>query len=183
MKKNKTKIRTTKQKISKDSYINGVIDNEIYLFDKDELKQYKISKNGKKVTEVGNKKNGALYYNLGFETKDIYSFRDNNLKFKTNNNYIKKIEGSTSIKFIENDKDTYYYVTDSNNVYYYNTNSKIKVQLFNKKISDFKLVNETLFFISDDTLYSYNQQEGIKQLLKYKELSFNWDNRIAIYME
>ena len=183
MKKNKTKIRTTKQKISKDSYINGVIDNEIYLFDKDELKQYKISKNGKKVTEVGNKKNGALYYNLGFETKDIYSFRDSNLKFKTNNNYIKKIEGSTSIKFIENDKDTYYYVTDSNNVYYYNTNSKIKVQLFNKKISDFKLVNETLFFISDDTLYSYNQQEGIKQLLKYKELSFNWDNRIAIYME
>ena len=86
-------------------------------------------------------------------------------------------------KFIEKEKDTYYYVTKDNNVYYYNSNNKIKVLLFNKKIKDFKLAKETLFFIENDTLYSYNQKEGIKKLLTYKELSFNWDNRLAIYME
>lgn len=183
MKTNKVKTRDIKQKISKDSYLNGIIDNEIYLFDKDELKQYKISKKGKKIEEVGNKKQGALYYNLKFETKDVYTFRDNEMKFKTINDYIKKLEKNTSIKFIEKEKDTYYYVTKDDNVYYYNSNNKIKVLLFNKKIKDFKLVKETLFFIENDTLYSYSQKEGIKRLLTYKELSFNWDNRLAIYME
>lgn len=183
MKTGKVKTRDIKQKISKDSYINGIINNEIYLFDKDELKQYKISKKGKKVEEVGNKKQGVLYYNLKFETKDVYTFRDNNIKFKTTNDYIKQIEKNTSIKFIEKQNDTYYYVTKEGNVYYYNTNNKIKVLLFNKNIKDFKLIKETLFFIENDTLYSYSQQEGIKKLLTYKELSFNWDNRLAIYIE
>ena len=183
MKTGKVKTKDIKQKISKDSYINGIINNEIYLFDKDELKQYKISKKGKKVEEVGNKKQGALYYNLKFETKDVYTFRDNNIKFKTTNDYIKQIEKNTSIKFIEKQNDTYYYVTKEGKVYYYNTNNKIKVLLFNKNIKDFKLIKETLFFIENDTLYSYSQQEGIKKLLTYKELSFNWDNRLAIYIE
>ncbi len=183
MKTGKVKTKDIKQKISKDSYINGIINNEIYLFDKDELKQYKISKKGKKVEEVGNKKQGVLYYNLKFETKDVYTFRDNNIKFKTTNDYIKQIEKNTSIKFIEKQNDTYYYVTKEGNVYYYNTNNKIKVLLFNKNIKDFKLIKETLFFIENDTLYSYSQQEGIKKLLTYKELSFNWDNRLAIYIE
>lgn len=183
MKTNKVKTRDIKQKISKDSYLNGIINNEIYLFDKDELKQYKISKKAKKIEEVGNKKQGALYYNLKFEKKDVYTFRDNEMKFKTINDYIKKLEKNTSIKFIEKEKDTYYYVTKDYNIYYYNSNNKVKVLLFNKKIKDFKLVKETLFFIENDTLYSYSQKEGIKKLLTYKELSFNWDNRLAIYME
>lgn len=183
MTNNKVKQRNLKYKISKDSYINGVIDDELYIFDKDELKQYKISKKGKKIKEVGNKEDGALYYNLKFETKSVYDFRDEELKFKTIKDYISQIEKNTSINYLQKTEDTYYYQTKNNDVYYYNLNSKTKVLLFNKKISDFTLVKDTLYFISDDTLYSYNFQKGLNKLITYSELSFNSKNRLAIYME
>ncbi len=183
MTNNKVKTKTYKKEISKDSYINGIINNEIYIFDKDELKQYKIYKKGKKIKEVGNKEDGVLYYDLGFKTKDVYSFRDEEIVFKTFKDYISKIEQNTSLKYIRNNKDTYYYQTKDNNVYYYNIHNKQKVLLFNKKISDFILINETIYFISEDTLYSYNINEGLKKLVVYSELEFNSKNRIAIYTE
>ncbi len=181
--KDKIKKEKLKYEISKDSYINGIINDEIYIFDKDELKQYKIFKKGKKQKEVGNKENGALYYNLKFETKDIYSFRDNELKFKTIDDHIKEVENLSSIKFITKKDDTYYYQTKDNSIYYYSTNSKQKVLLLKEEISYFTLIKDTLYFISDDTLYSYNFIEGLKKLISYSELSFNSNNRIAIYME
>lgn len=183
MKNNKVKTRTYKKEISKDSYINGVIDNEIYLFDKDELKQYKIYKKGKKIKEVGNKEDGVLYYDLGFKTKDVYTFRDNEMIFKTFKDYLSKVEENTSLNYIRNDKDSYYYQTNQNDVYYYNIHNKQKVLLFNKKISDFILISDTIYFISGDTLYSYNSNKGLKKLVVYSELQFNPKNRIAIYTE
>ena len=71
---------------------------------------------------------------------------------------------------------TYYYQASNNDVYYYNTNNKQKVLLFNKEISDFILIDDTIYFISKDTLYSYSNDEGLKNLLVYKELSFNSNN-------
>ena len=183
MTNNKIKERVYKKEISSDSYINGVLKNEIYLFDKDALKQYKIYRKGKKIKEIGNKEDGVLYYDLKFKTKDVYTFRDEEMIFKTFKDYISKMENKTSIKYIRNDLDTYYYQTDKNDVYYYNINSKQKVLLFNKKISDFILINNKLYFISEDTLYSYSANDGLKKLVTYSELNFNPKNRIAIYTE
>ena len=183
MTNNKVKNKVYKKEISKDSYINGIIDNEIYLFDKDELKQYKIYKKGKKIKEVGNKENGVLYYDLKFKTKDVYTFRDEEITFKTFKDYISEIEQNTSMKYIRNNIDTYYYQTSNNDVYYYNIHNKQKVLLFNQKISDFILLEDTIYFISGDTLYLYNINEGLKKLVIYSELQFNHKNRIAIYAE
>ena len=183
MTNNKVKEKTYKKEISKDSYINGIINNEIYIFDKDELKQYKIYKKGKKIKEVGNKENGVLYYDLEFKKENVYNFRDEEVKFKTFKDYISKVENNTSLKYIRNNKDTYYYQTDNDNVYYYNIHNKQKVLLFNKRISDFILIDNTIYFISHDTLYSYNINEGLKKLVIYSELEFNSNNRIAIYTE
>lgn len=183
MTSNKIKKFKVKKEINKDSYINGVIDDEVYIFDKDNLVQYKINPKKKKQKEIGNKEDKVLNYNLGFKRINVYSMRDDEIKFKTIDNYIDKLEGNTNIKYIEKDKDTYYYQTKDDNVYYYNINSKVKVLLFNKKISDFKLVNNFIFFISDDTLYSYNIDADINKLIKYTEFTFNPDNRIAIYIE
>ena len=183
MTNNKVKTKTYKKEISKDSYINGIIDNEAYIFDKDELKQYKIYKKGKKIKEVGNKDDGVLNYDLGFKKDNPYTFRDEEVTFKTFKDYIQEIEKKTNIKYIRSNKDTYYYQTKDNNVYYYNIHNKQKVLLFNKKISDLILLNDTLYFICEDTLYSYNINEGLKKLVVYSELEFNYQNRISIYVE
>lgn len=183
MTKDKVKKRKIKNSISKDSYINGVIDDYLYIFDKDELKQYKISKKGNKIIEVGNRDDGGLYYDLGFKTIDIYKFTDDEILFKTVDDYIDKLQGKTSVKFIEKYGDSYFYQTVDNDVFYYNVNSGVKVLLFNMDISDFRYVSETLYFISGDKLYSYDFDRGISLIATYGELSFNSKNRIAIYSE
>lgn len=181
MSKNKIKKIKLKKSISTDSYLNGIIDKEAYIFDKDELTQYKINPKKKKVIEVGNKEDKVLTYNLKFSKTDVYTLRDSEIKFKTINDHIKIIKNIKSINYIEKNNEDYYYQAKDNNVYYYNDITKLKVLLFNKKISDFKLINNTLYFISNKAMYSYNFKEGLKKIIVYNELSFNPENRIAIY--
>lgn len=181
MTNNKVKTIKLKDEISKDSYINGILDDEIYIFDKDKLVQYSINPKKKKVKEVGNKKDGVIYYDLEYKTSDVYTFRDEEVKFKRVDNYIEKLENK-EITHIEKNDNSYYYQID-NNVYYYNGINKNKVLLFNMEISDFKLINNTLYFISKDSLYSYDFIYGLDKILTYSELSFNSENRLAIYME
>lgn len=182
MKNGKIKTLKLKNKISKDSYINGVIDNEIYLFDKDELKQYKINPKTKQIKEVGNKKDRALYYNLKFQKIDVYTMRDKKLKFITIENKIKEIEKNTKIKYIEKAQNgNYYYQTENNEIYYYDQETNIKTLIAKIELSDFKVFKNTLYYINNDILYSYDFTNGINKLIKYKEFSFNPENRIAIY--
>ena len=66
--------------------------------------------------------------------------------------------------------------------FYYNKFFDNKMILFNiKDISNIKLVNNYLYFISEDTLYSFNIDEGIKMLIKYSEFYYNPTNRYEIY--
>ena len=183
MTKDKIKEFKVKKKVNSDSYVNGVIDDEMYIFDKDKLVQYKINPKKKKQKEVGNKEDKVLDYNLKFKRINVYKMRDEIVKFKTVDNYIDKLEGKANIKFIEKVGSTYYYQNINNDVYYYNANSKVKIHLFNKEISDFKLVGNTIYFISNDTLYSYNIDLDLSKLVIYSELSFNPENRIAVYKE
>lgn len=182
MKNGKIKTLKLKNKISKDSYINGVINNEIYLFDKDELKQYKINPKKSQIKEIGNKKKKVLYYNLKFKKIDVYTMRDKKLKFITIKNKIKELEKNTKIKHIEQTTNkNYYYQTENNEIYYYDQEIKTKTLIAKTETTDFKVFKNTLYYINNDTLYSYNFTNGINKLIKYKELSFNPENRIAIY--
>ena len=182
MTNDKVKTIKLKNEISRDSYVNGIVNDEIYIFDKDELVQYNINPKKKKVKEVGNKKDGVLYYDLEFKTSDVYDFRDEEVLFKTVDDYISKLEGGEIIH-IAKSLNSYYYQTSDNNVYYYNSLSNNKVLLFNTEISDFKLVNDSIYFVSGDSLYSYDYIHGMDKIVTYSELSFNSKNRIAIYME
>ena len=64
MKVNKKTIKYHSS-ISFNSYIQGSIDDDVYLFDRNSKKQYRINPKTETIVEVGNEQTGIKYYNLG----------------------------------------------------------------------------------------------------------------------
>ena len=56
------------------------------------------------------------------------------------------------------------------------------IQISNKKISSIVEINEdTIYFISDDTLYKYTYGKNIIPLIKNTEWKFNYNNQLFIF--
>lgn len=178
MTNNKVKTLKLDKKITNDYYNNGVVDNNLYLFDLDNLIQYKINPRKNKILEIGNKNKKGLYYDgNNFIKKNIYDFKEEKLIFKEKNNDI-----PFSYDSVFSNKNNYYYIDNDNNFIYYNDFSKNKMILFNiKNIKSVKLINENIYFISEDFLFTFNIKSGIKKIVKYSELYFNSTNRYDVY--
>ncbi len=156
--------------ISKNTYINGVVDNKLYIFDIDNLVQYEINPRNKKIKEVGNKKDGALYYDEFFSTLDIYEFKKDKLLFN-----------NSEYSFYKKDGNISYYLDDSNNFIMYNSVTNKEIILFNKNISNISVIDNNIYFVSDNTVYSYNIKGTYVPLVSYDELRFNPLNRVFVY--
>ena len=173
-------IRTLKFKknISQDYYINGVVNNKLYFFDKEKLLQYKVNPRYRSYEIIGNKDAGGLYYDGKWSTLNIYDFKKAELKFNTEEiipDELKKYE------LVYRYKNDYYYFED-NNFMIYNDVFKTKTFLFNiGKINNQKFINNDLYFIKGNILYYYNVYNGLHKIMEYEELSFNKVNRYAIY--
>lgn len=167
---NKNKTIKLDKPISKNTYINGVVDNKLYIFDVDNLVQYEINPKNKKIKEVGNKKDGALYYDGKFSTLDIYDFKKNKLLFSKND-----------YKFYYEDGNISYYLDESNNFIMYNDVLKTETILFNKSISNISVIDNSVYFVSDNTVYTYSINKTFIPLVSYDELRFNPLNRVFVY--
>lgn len=181
MENNKVKELKLKKKktITNDYYINGVVDNKLYIFDVDNLIQYKINPKRLKIVEVGNKKDGGLYYNgKSFDNLNIYDFKEEQRRFKENINIPKEIKEYDEI-FINNEN---IYYTLNNDFIYYNKKLNKKIYLFSMEdTSNITLIDNTLYFIKGNTLYYYDIYHGLKKVISYDELLFNKTNRYAVY--
>lgn len=169
---NKKKTIELETPISKSTYINGVIDNKLYVFDIDNLTQYEITPKKTKIKEVGNKKIGGIYYDGNYTTKDIYEFKKEQLKFKENDSsytYYKKINNIS------------YYLDEDNNFIMHNNITNIDIILFNKQINNINIIDNYIYFVNDNTLYSYNIKGTFIPLVTYDELRFNPTNRVFVY--
>ena len=163
-----------KNKISTDSYINGVVDKKIYLTDKDNLIQYKIDPKKRKVEEVGNTNDGGLIYqNNEFKSINMYEFRKTQIKYEQNYTDI-----ISDYQYINKVNNNYYYL-NNNTFYKYNSTFGVTQVLFKSEAENIVMNNEDIYFIKDNKLYLYDGY--LKEILKYDELSFNSDNRYAVY--
>ena len=168
---NKEKTIKLKNKISFNSYINGIKNNKLYLFDTDNLKQYEINPKNKKYQIVGDiNKKGIYYENNKLIYENIYEFK-NSILFKETY----KIKDYDLIK--KDNNNTYY--TLDNKLYKYDDISKQTTIMYNNKISNLYVINNEIYFTCKDSLYLL--KDNLYKILTYKELEFNPTNKIAIY--
>jgi hypothetical protein len=177
------------QKISYDSYIEGIIDNKLYLFDIENKKQYEIDIDSKKVKEIGNENiNYKKYDGNWIETtlsdiiqnKPIFGFKyeipDN---IKAYNYYrLDEVLGETDGYF-------YFYTKEGNNTKVYRVdkqNTKYVKLLFTiNDISNIHYIEDYLYFVSKDKIYYYQDELGIVPIAENFEYLFNKNNMYDIY--
>jgi len=167
-----------KEKLSTNIYINGVVGDRLYLFDKSNLVQYEINPKDKSYNIIGNKNNNAQYYDGKWSKRNIYDFTKQTLKFK--NNYPIK---DNYVEAFETDKFYYYY--NSNNEFYKVYKKNLNKPIFLFEYDDFKevvVVNDCVYFIDGDTLYRYDNS-GLKKILVNKEFQYNSNNIYSVYFK
>lgn len=163
--------------ISFDSYIMGAVDKDIYLFDKEARKQYKISIKYESVEEIGNKDN-IKYYD-GKWKKITLNEALNERHFENNKANIKGYDKSDKIG------DYYYLYKKEDNKYKVFRadikNKKIKTYLFETTdLNSIIYVKDKVYFKNGNIFYYYGNNK-INKILKNTELEFNNDINIGVY--
>lgn len=167
-----------KDKISYDSYIQGIVDNNIYLYDRDNEKQYVIDVKEKNINLISDNK--IKYYNNGkWETISIN--KANNVKYF---NY-ESLENKFDYDYIYDAFDKYYLLKKNNNRYslflvYKNSINTIKY-LTDIESNNILFNEDYIYYVFKNNMYYYSESEGKKLVLNYSELEFNNDIKYYIY--
>lgn len=174
--------------ISFDSYIQGVIDNEVYLFDKTNKKQYKINVKNKEVYYIGNENGIKVYKNKEFITENAYKAINENITFNeyTTDNNISIL--NYNLLSVNGNKLSGYYlvyqkVNNGYKIYKVNVqNQDVITYLFTTTdINSIKVSNDYIFFKDNKEIKYFNEISGTKTLLKYNELEFNDKLKFYVY--
>ena len=177
IKKDKHNTFKLKTKISKQSYINGVIKDSIYVTDTKKKVQYLINIKKKTIEEIGNEELGyTLYKNNEKELLNKSDFFMHEQLFTNVKEKNKKISKSESIK-----EGNYYYFIE-NNKFYKQLNGYNKILLFEQDNIDYWYIyNDNIIMISDSYIYLYNDLTGLRKIVKYNELKYNGKNIVKFW--
>lgn len=164
-----------KTKLTKNSYINGVVDNSIYVTDRKQKKEYAVKIKDKTITEVDNDQTKYLVYDNNTKkelTKSDYFMKD----FFFDNNLIidKKI---TKSKELKKEYNYYYFIEDSKLYKALDTNKTHRIFLAElDNITDWLVRDREVLLLRDDTIYVYIDGKGLRKILTTNELKYNYKN-------
>ena len=148
--------------ISYDSYFLGEVDDYLYLVDKKNKYEYRLSVKDKEIKVIGNEENGGvIYINDKFEDISMYKLVNNVLSFEYNS-------------------DVDFFVDDNSNIYMNTNNTNTLIS--NKTVT--KIVyqnNNYVYYLIGDDLYYYDIFNGEIRVLQNFEWNFNNNNNIFIY--
>lgn len=179
-----TKIVSNKA-ISFDSYIQGVVDNAIYLLDRSNKKQYRIHLSDKTVTKVGDTDLGVQVYTEGqWKTMTMYDVLKQDTYF-TMETLSNEIDQKRYAHFdVVGD---YYYLYETNETGYlvYRVQKEVpSIRYFITTISNLNqvvYVGDYFYWKEKDTIYYYHDTTGIRTVIQNGELSFNPNLQFGIY--
>ena len=160
-KRNKLKVYKPEKILSKDTYINGVVDNIIYVTDNKERKQYTIDIRKKKIEELSFKTNNYIIYN-------------NKRKRTINKNeFFQKQQ-----LFQNNVEENYTYFKQENKIYKRLNKSKSGSILLLKLdgIKEWSLIADEIILLQDNAIYSYTEEKGLRKIIENNELRYNYKN-------
>ena len=162
---------------SKQTYINGVYDNKLYVFDKSDMKQYTIDPYRDEV-EVVSTDTDSIVYVKGKETKvSNYELAENNVYFT---------EDTTAYDSIDYDEiylGLNYAVYRKGDVYYkvYKKYLNNPIYLFDAEDArEVIVVSEDIYYIKEDKIYRHNKYGDIP-LIQKNEFKYNSDNIYDVY--
>jgi hypothetical protein len=179
---NTSKI-TSDTAITLDGYVQGTVNNKVYIYDKDRKVQYEININNK--TVIKNNKDNIVYYNGGnwttMSTKDAleelkFSYDEINYQ---NNEYerIDKVGNEVGYYYLyKNNGDGY----DAYRINIYD-NEGLTYLFSTNTIDNIFYVDNYVYYINDSTIQVYNDNFGVRNLVKYNELKFNKNIIFNVY--
>lgn len=185
---NKISEINCEREISFDSYIQGENKDSIYLFDKDNKKQYEINLKTNKVLEVGNENTGIkIYRNNEWQKVSAAEAKNSTLLF--DNTYKADLIDPEYIRIdkVGGEATGYYYYYKSNNNFYsvYRSNIKSPSQLTylfdTTDINRIAYIDDYLYYLDGATLKRFNDESGIRSLIVENELKFNENITFGVY--
>ena len=147
------------ESISYNSYFEGFIGNNVYLFDKNNNVQYAINLKKKKIFKTSDKE-GSVYYDGKKSSQPLKNFKYKNIIFKNDN----------IVNFLL--KDDKLYMTYKN--------SDIYIKIFDK-VNHIIYSNDTkCYFLVGDTIYIYEIGKGYQKVASSLEWNFHYESQIFI---
>lgn len=169
--------------ISKNTYINGIYKNKVYLTDIDNKVQYAINPITEKMEEIGGGSDARYYDGSTLQKVDISSLTKEKKYFIQNAISQELISKNGEHNYMESYGNNYY--QDGTNIYqvvgkYYDN----KVLLFTSNdLKEVRVLNNNVFFIAGDNVFMYNNETGLKKAINYREFVYNYKNMYDVYID
>ncbi|MCI8445016.1 MAG: hypothetical protein HFG15_01120 [Bacilli bacterium] len=186
LKDGKQQTITTNQLISHDSYLAGVVGDEVYIIDRGNKRQYVLSTSKKTIKEIGNEADGMRYYEKGsWTTVPSTRFTLQETKFDV---FMEKTQGSMTL-FMEGEGAhsgyRYYYQKMGKEYRIYRANKQnemVKTYLFTTDhIERIQTGKHYIFYQVGNEIHYYHDQTGNRTFIADSELEFNPDILYGVY--
>ncbi len=164
--------------ISFDSYIQGIVDDKLYIYDRDNEKQYSISPKKKVIEEIGNSKKKIKYYSNGDWDKITTTKANKTLLFEDVTIDL-DFQKYSAVYHIGGEVSGYYYLLEESKdgyILYRTPSQNKKLITYITTVSDKKdifFLDDYVYFQEGGKIKYYHDETGVRTLLEYSELEFN----------
>ena len=164
--------------LSSDTYINCIVDGKLYVTEPSNLIQLEINPGSKKVRLLGDKDQGGKTYDGTWKDANIYDFQSREIKFKN----LENVPEYSYVNIVEGGSSYYYYTSDGNIYQILKGHLDQPILLYRTgNINNFNIIDDDIYYVVNNTLYSFNMIDGNKDILVNNDLIYNTNNRVSIY--